>query len=91
MGAKDFQSGFLQMVLGTPHRRDEVCMYSGKCRECLAVLDELPGKGFHHACRSLVVSTLKPSARKQGEAHKRKSESYDTGTTANAAEAMYKP
>ena len=91
MGAKDFQSGFVQMVLGAPHRRDEVCMYSGKCRECLAVLADLPGEGFHHACRSLVVSMIRPSVRKLGDSFKRKSELYDTGIPANAAMAVYNP
>jgi hypothetical protein len=83
--------GSCRWCWGPPHNRDEVCMYSGKCKECLATLAGLPSEGFHHACRSLVVSMAKPSDKKQGASFKRKSELYDTGTPANAAMAVYNP
>jgi hypothetical protein len=37
------------------------CPYTGICRSCLAVLKELPNKGFHHCCHSLVVDVPKPA------------------------------
>jgi hypothetical protein len=88
---KTIKVGSCPWCWGPKHARDEMCLYSGKCKECLAVLKDLPGEGFHHACRSLVISTNKRSARKEGEAYKRKSEVYDTGTPANAAMAVYNP
>jgi hypothetical protein len=63
-------------------------MYKGVCRECLAVLADLPFKGFHHACRSLIVSSCKPDRPEDG--HKRKFQ-YDVGTPANPAMAVYIP
>jgi hypothetical protein len=61
-------------------------MYKGKCRECLVVLEDLPHKGFHHACRSLIISEAKPS--KSNEAVKRKAD-YDPGTPTDPSMAVY--
>ncbi len=83
--------GSCRWCWGPMLQRDEICMYEGKCRECLAVLADLPGEGFHHACRSLVVSMIRPSVRKLGDSFKRKSELYDTGIPTNAAMAVYNP
>ena len=63
-------------------------MYSGVCRECLVVLAELPDKGFHHACRSLIVSVRKPS--RKIDSAKRKYQ-YDPGTPVNPEMAVYIP
>jgi hypothetical protein len=80
--------GSCQHCWGPPHARAEVCMYKGVCRECLAVLADLPFKGFHHSCRSLIVSSRKPTKPEDG--HKRKF-LYDVGTPANPAMAVYVP
>jgi hypothetical protein len=80
--------GSCQHCWGPPHARGEVCMYKGVCRECLAVLADLPFKGFHHSCRSLIVSSCKPTKPEDG--HKRKF-LYDVGTPANPAMAVYIP
>ncbi len=63
-------------------------MYKGVCRECLAVLADLPFKGFHHACRSLIVSTYKRDRSEDGNKRKYL---YDLGTPANPAMAVYIP
>jgi hypothetical protein len=61
-------------------------LYKGKCRECLAVLVDLPNKGFHHACRSLIISNVKPE--RSSEATKRKAE-FDPGTPSDPNMAVY--
>ena len=80
--------GSCQHYWGPAHDRKEVCMCSGVCRECLAVLAELPHKGFHHACRSLIVSIRKPS--KKADSAKRKYQ-YDPRTPVNPEMAVYIP
>jgi hypothetical protein len=71
---------------GPPHANREVCLYKGVCRECLAVLVELPDKGFHHACRSLIISTAKPA--KNNASSKRKA-GFDPGLPSDPSMAVY--
>ena len=39
-----------------PHGPREICLYKGVCKQCCAVLKNLPFKGFHHSCQSLITS-----------------------------------
>jgi hypothetical protein len=40
--------------------REFKCPYEELCRECLGVLKDMPNKGFHHCCSSLIMDTPKP-------------------------------
>ena len=82
---KTIKVGSCQHCWGPSHGRKEECLYKGRCRECLAVLVDLPFKGFHHACRSLIISDAKP--KRKGDGNKRKAE-YDLGTPADPAQAV---
>ena len=58
-----FKPGHCKFCWGPQHLDDSrarCCPYNGACRACLSVMDELPHKGFHHACCSFVLSTPKP-------------------------------
>ena len=48
-------------------KEENTCPYAGICRSCLAVLKELPNKGFHHCCHSLVVDVPKPPKENKGD------------------------
>jgi hypothetical protein len=74
---------------GPKHDSREPCMYSGMCKECLVVLNSLPWKGFHHACRSLVLFQPKVDKKKQEITNKRKNSMYDPRTPATAGRAVY--
>jgi hypothetical protein len=73
-----------------PKHEDRIpCMYKGMCRECLVDLNSLPGKGYHHACRSLVLFQPKADRKKLDNSNKRKYSLYDPGMPANAGMAVY--
>jgi hypothetical protein len=85
---KTVKVGACMHCWGPPHANREKCLYKGTCRECLAVLAELPNKGFHHACRSLIISTVKTV--KVDVSTKRKA-GYDPGTPLDPSMAVYIP
>jgi hypothetical protein len=88
---KTLKMGSCGACWGPKHPSRELCMYKGMCRECLVVLKDLPGGGFHHACRSLVISENKRDKYTERNAKKRRSDSYDPGTPAHPEMAVYKP
>jgi hypothetical protein len=73
-----------------PKHEDRIpCMYKGLCKECVVDMKSLPWKGYHHACRSMVLYQPKADRKTTETANKRKHNLYDPGTPMNAGMAVY--
>jgi hypothetical protein len=87
---KTVKLGACRFCWGPKHESRDTCMYSGICKECLVEMKDLPGNGYHHACRSLVISQDKADRKTEETAKKRKNSYYDPGMPPTPAMAVYK-
>ena len=76
---------------GPKHERGDICLYKEHCRECLAVIRDLPHSGFHHSCWSLIESVPDPKTADKENNGKRKYSDFDPGTPADPNTAVYIP
>jgi hypothetical protein len=71
---------------------ETTCPYTGICRSCLAVLKNLPNKGFHHCCPSLVVDVPRPAKESKGDRKRKFTETIpNPGKPQSNAQNAFEP